>query len=202
MNTNKKTLTLRNLTLATFTTLTALITLAGVGCSRNAANDAVSIVPPTAGQQEQNNPDEAPKAEFKVWKELSGNYSLIQYNGQSVENRHSKIELSMTDFYESTDKKYLDSVIFPLYASVSSGSDVAYQFGPIEGKGSSTLTVGQGVQVYNYKYDGPITFKGVDIEMHLDLNVIKEANNLYVTYTLTVPGHIATATRNFTLQKN
>ena len=79
---------------------------------------------------------------------------------------------------------------------------MSYSFGPIEGRGVTTLTEGQDVKVYTYKYDGPITLEGVDIEMHLDMNVMQEGRNLYVTYTLSVPGHITATTRNFTLQKN
>lgn len=195
MNKNNKTASLRILTMA------ALITLTGVGC-KNAASDVLQLVP-TTGKQEQA-PVVAPaQVEFKVWKELIGNYRLTQFNGQAVTtSKYDSIKESMSSFYDRNAGKYLDSVIFPLYASVSAGSDMSYNFGPMESKGTTTLTDGEGVKVYAYKYDGPATLQGVDIEEHLEMNVIHEGINLYVTYTLTVPGHINTITRNFTLQKN
>lgn len=195
MNKNNKHSSLRILTMAT------MITLTGVGC-KNAASDALQLVP-TTGKQEQTPPVAPAQVDFKVWKELIGDYRLTQFNGQAVTtSKYDSIKESMSSFYDRTEGKYLDSVIFPLYASISAGSDMAYNFGPMESKGTTTLTNGEGVKVYTYKYDGPATLQGVDIEEHLEMNVIQEGVNLYVTYTLTVPGHITTTTHNFTLQKN
>lgn len=200
MNKNKKTDTIKTLILCAF------LAIAAVGCS-NPAKDAVTallpgpIDPGNGGQDGQaDGSDQSKKIEFKVWKELIGNYQLTQFNGQAVATRFSQIEESKRDFYDRTDKKYLESVIFPLYASVSSGSDMAYNFGPIDQKGVTTLTDNGSVKIYTYKFDGPIYYAGYDIEMHLDMNVVKEGNNLYVTYKLSVPGKISEISHNFTLQ--
>ena len=195
MNKNKKYFPLRTWTLA------ALITFAGVGCQK-AAEDSLKILPPETKEEAKPAPVVQAKVEFKAWKELIGNYRLTQFNGQSVTTHYTEIEQSLTSFYDRTEKKYLDSVIFPLYANVGTGSDLSYSFGPIDGKGTTTFIKGENANIYTYKFDGPVTLQGVDIEMHLDMNVIKEGTNLYVTYTLAVPGHITAITRNFTLQKN
>ncbi len=194
MNANSTTTPLKTFTIA------AVLILATVGCQK-AANDALKATP-IAVPDKQSEPTDSAKIGFKVWKELVGNYQLTQFNGQSISNRSAEIGQSISRFYDRTEKKYLDSVIFPLYSNVNSGMIEEFKFGPVESKGVTTLTEGEGVKVYTYKYDGLINVEGIDIEMHLDMNVLQEGNNIYVTYTLMVPDQIPSITRNFTLQKN
>lgn len=90
MNTNNRTASMR------IWTITAMITLAGVGC-KNAASDALQLVP-SAGKQEVAVPIGATQAEFKDWKKLVGNYSLTQFNGQAVTTHYTEVKENMSSF--------------------------------------------------------------------------------------------------------
>ena len=178
--------------------LVAILIVTSVGCKKSAEDALSNVTSPIPGQP--NKPVQE-AVSFKEWKEFIGQYRLTQFNGQSVDGLHAEITESMSHFYDRKTQRYLNSVIFPLFASVTSGSSVSYKLGPIDQKDETQVTTGQGLKMYSYVFEGEINLQGVDVKMQLNLQVIQEKNNLYITYKLNMPGQVSEIERNFTLQK-
>lgn len=139
--------------------------------------------------------------DFNVWTSLAGGYSLKSYDGVAQDSRYTNIEIDNSRFYDRKSSKYVSAVMFPLYYSVSAGSDASYNFGPIEGLGTSQVTDINGVKTLSYSYHGPVNYRGMDITMNLDMKVIESGRNMDVTYTLEVPNQVTKVTHQFTLAK-
>ncbi|MGZ3805937.1 MAG: hypothetical protein ACXWRE_16680 [Pseudobdellovibrionaceae bacterium] len=145
--------------------------------------------------------DCAKGVDFSVWDELLGWYTLGSFDGMSVATQTAILDYDSSDFYNDTSKSYLKALTIPLYYSVGQGSSAHYNFGPLDGLGTTSIREENGIKTYKYSYHGPVKFKGMDITMNLDLTVAKYGNKLDVTYTLEVPSYITITTHSFTLTK-
>lgn len=145
--------------------------------------------------------DCAKAVDFSVWDELLGWYNLVSFDGTSVSTQTAILDYDSSDFYSNTSESYLKSLTIPLYYSVGQATSASYNFGPLEGLGSTSIRDENGIKTYKYSYHGPVKFKGMDITMNLDLSVAKYGNKLDVTYTLEVPSYITKTTHSFTLSK-
>jgi hypothetical protein len=181
--------------------VTLALTLLSLGCQKSATEALESVPRPKAEQSTDGLPSAKDTVSFNIWKELLGGYELTQFNGQNVQLRPVQIEESRSHFYDKKSRRYLDSVIFPLFANVQAGSDMSYKVGPMEGFGTSTVTELNGIKIYTYKFDGDINLQGYEVNMQLDLQVTKENNNLYINYYLNMPGHMEAVQKIFTLTK-
>lgn len=145
--------------------------------------------------------DCAKAVDFSVWDELKGWYNLTSFDGASVYQRTAIVEYDSSRFYSRSGQRYLKALTFPLYYSVGQNSDASYNFGPIDGVGVTTVKTENGMTTYKYSYSGPMTFKGMDITMTLDLTVVKSGNTVDVSYTLEVPGNVTKTTHKFSMTK-
>lgn len=180
--------------------LTCLVLFTGVGCQKSAENIAQAIPRPNIPAEE-SKPTESTQVDFKVWDELLGHYQLVELNGQKVSPRDCEVKATSSRVYDVSEKIYLDTVLFPLYSVVSSNYDLAYLFGPIKGKGISSRIEKDNLITYTYKFDGPVSIEGQNIELHLEMTVIKSDFNLFVSYTLSAPKFINETQSHLTLKK-
>lgn len=145
--------------------------------------------------------DCAKAVDFSVWDELKGWYSLSTFVGNAVVSRNTILEYDSSKFYDRASGRYVKTLIFPLYYSVGASSDASYNFGPMEGLGVTTITNHNGIKTYKYSYSGPMTYKGIDITMNLEMSVATWGNNYTVNYTLEVPGHVTKTSKYYEMQK-
>lgn len=140
--------------------------------------------------------------DFSVWDEFLGWHDLIELDGKSLSSLSGSGRIETSNFYSRSRSAYVRAAILPLYHSASSsGSSASYNLGALEGLGSTTVTDINGVKTINYKFYGPITFKGQDITMNLDMTVARSGSTVKVNYTLEVPGQLAKTSHSFTLRK-
>lgn len=139
--------------------------------------------------------------DFKVWEELAGYYRLKSFDGVNQNNQMSIIEISHDMVYDKATKKYLPMVVFPLFSSVSSGSDVSSEFGPIKGLGQTTLVEDDSGKSLTYSYSGPVNYKDTDVTLNFSMTVKQNESSLAVQYTIEVPSYISKSTHSFVLQK-
>ncbi|MBK9321606.1 MAG: hypothetical protein IPM97_01380 [Bdellovibrionaceae bacterium] len=145
--------------------------------------------------------DCAKAVDFSVWEELAGWYTLQNFDGQAVQARTSILKYENNSFYNRAAQAWVKTLVFPLYASVSTNTDMTYNFGPMEGLGATTVSVSGGTKTYTYSYHGPIYANGVDVTMALDMTVMKSGSTMSVTYTLEVPSYIKKVSHTFTVTK-
>lgn len=138
---------------------------------------------------------------FSDLEKLVGNYSLYSFDGVTQDNRPAKITTEEKYFYDSSSKTYKKFLNLPLYYSVSENSDLTFHFGPIEGFGITTQTQSSEQTTYHYKADGPINYRGIDINLKLDVTMIKSNNDLIISYTLEIPDHIKKTSHSLVLKK-
>ncbi|MGZ5279744.1 MAG: hypothetical protein ACXWC9_07380, partial [Pseudobdellovibrionaceae bacterium] len=123
------------------------------------------------------------------------------FDGVSPASQQSIVKWNTTQFYDRASSQYLNTLTFPLYHSVSAGSAVSSQFGPMQGLGSTKYTDVNGTKTWIYAYHGPLTYKGMDVTLNLDMTVVKDANQVSVSYTLEIPIHVAKTTHSYVMSK-
>ncbi len=138
---------------------------------------------------------------FSSWEKMVGNYSLYSFDSVPQDLRHTQITLDQQSFFDRDVKAYQKATVFPLYYSVSASSDASYNFGPIDAKGTTEKSVSGQQTVYTYHYNGPITFRGMDVTLKLDMTVIQYFSDVEIRYTIEVPGQIASSTHKMILKK-
>ena len=199
-----------------FKTLTVIVAahmcLASVACQKSASSAVEKAMPtltPDAGPA----PDEVGSAgeqqvDFKKWDAFVGNYRMVEFQGQAVSSRYTEIVGRASYFWDQAEQRNVESIVFPLFYSVSANSDAAYNFGVLKNKGESKLLISKNpetqkqIETLTYKFQGPITMQGQPIEMSLDLIVVSDGESLNITYTLEVKNHVKSITRNFKLLKS
>ncbi|WP_413287723.1 hypothetical protein [Bdellovibrio sp. HCB337] len=139
--------------------------------------------------------------DFSVWDEFANWWDLVSFDGAAVTRRTAIVEYNSSDIFSRSSNKYIKTLMFPLYRSVSSNSDMSTDLGPMQGLGSTTLTESGTVKTLTYSYHGPVTYKGVDVTLNLDMTVVKNGNRVTVDYTLEIPSHITKTAHKFELQK-
>lgn len=140
--------------------------------------------------------------DFSVWDEFLGWHDLVELDGKSLSPLSGSGRIENSNFYSRTRSAYVRSAVIPLYYSASSsGSSASYNLGALEGLGSTSVSEINGVKTINYSFHGPITFKGLDITMNLDMTVVRSGSTVKVSYTLEVPGQITKTSHSFALRK-
>lgn len=138
--------------------------------------------------------------DFSVWEDLAGWYDLKTFDGVSKKPRTAVIEVDDHHlFYDRASQRYVSTVVFPLFSSVSENSAVSFNFGPMQGLGSTIVQRQNGFQVLKYSYHGPLTYEGMDITLNLDLQATRKNQELHVQYTLEIPGHVKAESHSFVL---
>lgn len=140
-------------------------------------------------------------ADFSVWDEFAGWYSLVSLDGRNVTSLTSIIQYDTSHFYDTTAKKYVRTLSFPLYFAANGNSSGQYAFGPMEGLGSTTVSEVDGVKTLRYVYNGPINFRGTNIILNFDLQVTKSADQVAVTYKVDIPDDPPSASHSFVLKR-
>lgn len=138
--------------------------------------------------------------DFSVWDEFVGWFSLVEFNGQSI-NQTVTITRSTRNFYDRATSRWVTSIDFPLIFSASGNSTGSYEFGPLDGLGQTSLTTTNGNKTITYSYHGPIHSNGIDIQLNLDMTLKQEGSVWLITYTLEVPKHINKTTHSFKIRK-
>lgn len=140
---------------------------------------------------------------FSEWTALKGNYKLQAFDGVTQNLRPLVIQEDPQDkFYDNASGTYLNALPFPLYYSVSSGSDAQYSFGPMDGVGTSKVSTTATTKTLQYSFNGPINYNNKDITLILDMTATKQDQYLYVEYTLEIPGFVTKTSHKFTLVKS
>ncbi|MBC7466094.1 MAG: hypothetical protein H7256_08880 [Bdellovibrio sp.] len=136
---------------------------------------------------------------FSEWTSLTGNYQLQTFDGATQDMRPITLqEDTQSKFYDNASSSYIDAMPFPLYYSAYN----QYNFGPMEGLGVSKVSTTATSKILQYSYNGPINYSNKDITLILDMTVTKQAQYLYVEYTLEVPGLVTKTSHKFTLVKS
>ncbi len=138
---------------------------------------------------------------FDVWESFEGSYQLQSFDGVATAGHHMAIEWDTRSFYDRSSASYRRTMTFPLLLSVSSGSTVTSDFGPMEGLGQTSFKVDGVTKTLTYSYHGPMTYRGVDVTLNIEMTVVQNLNRLSVTYVLEVPGHIEKKNHQFELTK-
>lgn len=138
--------------------------------------------------------------DFDSWNELSGSYYLYEFDGRSVASTYTNIDFDRTSFSSVDSHQNFKSLVFKLFAEVSDNYTHYYKFGPMEGIGKNSFTEMSGSKFWNYIYEGPINFRGQTIELKLKLQVEKSDREIFVYYSLDVPGYVNNIQHNFKMK--
>jgi hypothetical protein len=143
------------------------------------------------------------KADFRSWENLQGTFHLQSLDGVPTSNNtiFSGYDIQQR-FYDRASKRYLATFMMPLVYFSSGSSTSEYSFGPMDGLGETIMAEANGLKIFQYKYNGPLTYQGVDITLNLFIHAEKSPINGHVTlkYEIEVPGHIAKTTHILEMQ--
>lgn len=140
--------------------------------------------------------------DFSVWDNLVGWYKIIELDGVTKTSTTAIIDYDKNYlFYDSAAKKYIKTLIFPLFTSVGSSSSSTVNFGPMDGYGTTKLSESGGKTTLTYSFHGKITYRGTPTQIELDMEVVKQNDRLNISYTFEVPGEVNKTSHRFVLVK-
>ncbi|MBK7960766.1 MAG: hypothetical protein IPK04_05900 [Bdellovibrionales bacterium] len=143
------------------------------------------------------------KVDFKIWSNLAGTYRLASFDGKTLTKSWiSNLEMDKKSlFFDRPSGNYLKALVFPLYYVVSDARTETFDFGPMDGLGTTQVSEANGVRKIKYEYSGPLTYDKLDITVKIMISVTQTSSQLEVDYTLEVPVHIVRTSHKFVLTK-